>query len=42
MRHFEAYRLGVKNDDESGYKHLAHAMANMTFLLCLDDKTDDQ
>jgi hypothetical protein len=33
MRHLEAYRRGEGVDPESGLPHLAHVMANATFLL---------
>lgn len=32
-RHLEAYRRGETHDKESGLSHLAHAMANISFLL---------
>lgn len=31
-RHLELWRQGEINDSESGLSHLAHAMANITFL----------
>ncbi len=39
FRHIEAWRKGEKVDEESGLKHLEHALTNLCFLLELD--TDD-
>lgn len=36
FRHIEAWRDGEKLDKESGLHHLAHALANVAFLLHLD------
>lgn len=36
IRHLEAWRAGEALDGESGLKHLAHAMTNVSFLLELD------
>lgn len=36
-RHLEAWRKGEKVDEESGLKHLEHAITNVAFLLELDD-----
>jgi hypothetical protein len=32
MRHFEAYRMGMKHDLETGLPHLVHAICNLVFL----------
>lgn len=32
FRHIEAYRMGEAIDSESGLPHLAHALANISFL----------
>jgi len=37
-RHLEAWRKGEKKDEESGMKHLAHAITNVAFLLELDNE----
>ncbi len=37
LRHIQAWRLGEKNDPETGLPHLAHAMCNLTFLMELDN-----
>ena len=37
LRHIQAHRMGEKLDPETGLPHLAHAMANITFLLELDE-----
>lgn len=39
-RHFHAWRKGETNDDESGYHHLEHCLANVAFLL-YKDKNDE-
>jgi hypothetical protein len=36
QRHLWAYRRGEKYDPESGYHHLAHAMASLMFILQTD------
>jgi len=33
MRHINAWRKGEECDQESGLKHLSHALCNITFLL---------
>lgn len=33
MRHISAYMQGEENDPESGYRHLAHAISNLLFLM---------
>jgi hypothetical protein len=33
MRHFEAWRGGEQCDEESGFNHLYHVMANIAFLI---------
>jgi len=33
MRHLSAAQRGLEYDDESGLRHLAHAAANLLFLL---------
>jgi Domain of unknown function (DUF5664) len=40
LRHIEAWRSGVKYDQETGIHHLAHAATNAIFLLFLDTKND--
>ena len=35
-RHINAYAEGQQNDDESGFKHLAHAMCCLIFILWFD------
>ena len=35
-RHINAYAEGNQNDDESGFKHLAHAMCCLIFILWFD------
>lgn len=35
-RHINAYAEGHQNDDESGFKHLAHAMCCLIFILWFD------
>ncbi len=35
MRHLEAWRQGEHQDPESELPHMAHVLANATFLLCL-------
>lgn len=37
MRHMDAYRSGEKLDPESGLPHLYHLMANIAFLVELDN-----
>ena len=37
MRHLEAYRGGETYDEESGIHHMAHILANASFLLHLSD-----
>ena len=37
MRHILAYRKGLKQDDESGLSHLAHAACCLMFLLELEE-----
>lgn len=37
MRHWNAYRLGEKKDHKSGYHPLAHAIADMMFLIWFDN-----
>lgn len=37
MRHFEAYRAGEIHDQDSGMPHLWHVMANIAFLIDLDN-----
>lgn len=37
LRHLTAHASGEKVDDESGLSHLAHAAANIMFLLDADD-----
>jgi len=37
LRHLIAYRKGEKIDKESGIEHLAHAFANLMFLLYLEE-----
>lgn len=43
FRHIEAYRMGEAIDSESGLPHLAHALANLSFLhyFYLNTKTKD-
>lgn len=41
MRHFESWRKGCKFDDESGERHLAHAMCNLMFLLELERREEN-
>ena len=36
LRHFEAWRSGEKNDEETGYNHLEHVLTNIAFLLEFD------
>jgi len=36
MRHLIAWHLGEPYDDESGLPHLAHAVANLLFLIELE------
>jgi len=38
MRHIEAFRQGVENDDETGLHHLAHAACCLMFLVELRDE----
>lgn len=33
MRHLQAYRAGKVYDEESGLPHIAHTLANVSFLL---------
>lgn len=35
-RHINAYAEGDQNDEESGFKHLAHAMCCLIFILWFD------
>lgn len=35
-RHINAYAEGNQNDDESSFKHLAHAMCCLIFILWFD------
>lgn len=36
MRHISAWRMGEKNDNETGKSHLAHAICCLIFLWCFD------
>lgn len=36
MRHLEAYRMGEMIDQDSGLPHLAHVLANASFLIWFD------
>lgn len=38
LRHLVAWRKGEKIDQESGLSHLAHAMANVIFLMELNNE----
>jgi hypothetical protein len=38
LRHIMEWQKGNINDSESGYSHLAHAMANCLFLMWIDRK----
>lgn len=40
-RHLQAYALGEHVDQETGYSHLAHALANMAMLVHFDCRTQD-
>jgi hypothetical protein len=40
LRHIEAWRSGEKYDPETGFHHLAHAGANILFLLFFDEKPE--
>lgn len=37
-RHLYAWRIGERNDPESGLPHLAHALCNVAFMLELDEQ----
>jgi len=41
QRHFVAWRMGEKNDPESGLPHLAHAGCCLLFLMWLDNQPKD-
>jgi hypothetical protein len=36
MRHLQSWRMGEQDDPESGRPHLHHALACITFLVCLE------
>lgn len=38
MRHIQAWRLGEKNDDETGFHHLAHAMTNLAYIMEIENE----
>jgi hypothetical protein len=40
FRHFSAYASGEKNDPETGYSHLAHAVCCLLFLLAFEKGED--
>ena len=40
FRHFSAYVAGEKNDPETGYSHLAHAICCLLFLLAFEKGED--
>lgn len=40
LRHIAAYRMGDKDDSESGLPHLAHAICCLMFILELDTESD--
>lgn len=40
FRHFTAYIKGEKNDSETGYNHLAHAICCLLFLLAFENGDD--
>lgn len=40
-RHLHAWRMGERNDRESGIHHLAHALCNIAFMLELSLDKDD-
>ena len=42
LRHIESYRAGVLIDNEFGCSHLAHAMANIMFLMYFNDDTTNK
>lgn len=35
-RHLEAWRMGERFDQESGKRHLAHALCCLLFIMCID------
>lgn len=37
-RHIEEWRSGNKNDDETGFNHLEHALCNLAFLVYFETK----
>lgn len=41
MRHICAWKSGEKIDSEFGCNHLAHAIANLLFLMWFDNKEKD-
>ena len=40
MRHLQAWRMGERLDEESGYPHLYHVATNMMFLEYFDTEED--
>lgn len=36
FRHLEAWRMGEREDPESGFRHLSHALCNLAFLVWKD------
>ncbi len=42
MRHMDAWKEGVKIDEESGLHHLAHAMCSLMFLVWLDENQGEK
>lgn len=40
MRHISKWRVGEKADDESGLRHLAHAICSAVFIMYLEDMGD--
>ena len=37
LRHYYSHKSGEKNDPESGFSHLKHMLANITFLVWLEE-----
>ena len=37
MRHIQAWRLGEDLDSDSGFRHLAHAMTNLSYIMEIED-----
>jgi hypothetical protein len=41
FRHLLAWRKGETHDDESGMKHLSHALTNIAFLIYLEEQNEN-